>query len=136
MRFLPCQLVLSVSVTLFSLTAQGVSITDVRIAFEQKEEHVLVREMLTLKPEVESYQGETPYVVPLPAGARRAQVMEENGERGVAVSGKSVSVTVPKEGRVVQLMFELPVLNGVVALDQQFKSKVVLAHAAFVGFQP
>ena len=68
-------------VSFMSDTALAVSIEDLRIAFEEKKGHVLVREMVALMPgEQDTGEGDPDFEIPLPAGAKRAQVVEQDGE--------------------------------------------------------
>jgi hypothetical protein len=131
MRGFPIVLAAALSI-FFPRAASAVTVKDLRIAFEQRGDHLFVREMLTLEADEGDDAAKKPYEVPLPTGARRARIATGQGEAPVPVSEKRIVIEVPKTGRVIQIMCELPVLDGVVALDQRFKSGVKLAHAALI----
>ena len=100
--------------------AEGVTIQDVRIAFEPQKDRVRVRQMIALMPE-DSDSG--PYGIPLPVGARETTIGHQDGLPEIALLGKTVSVPtpLPEEGRVVQLIYHLPILDGIVALARELE---------------
>ena len=114
--------------------ALAAKIQDVRIAFEHRKDAVAVQQVVTLAPD-EKDTKDAPFTFPLPTGARDAIAGGEDGEPDISIEDNRVSVPgpIPEEGREVRLAYRLPILDGVVALDQDLRMEIPVAHAAFVA---
>ncbi len=121
-------------VTMLPERVFAAEIQDVRIVFEHRKEAVAVRQVVTVAPG-EKEEENIPFTIPLPVGAREVFVGQEDGQPTVTVENQRVVVPGPvsEEGRGVQIAYRLPILDGIVALDQNFRTEIPVAHAAFVA---
>lgn len=115
-------------------TLLAADIQDVRIAFEHRKDAVAVQQVVTVTPGAKDAK-DVPFTFPLPMGARDAIAGEEDGEPDIAIENHRVVVPgpIPEEGLEVRLAYRLPILDGVVALDQDLRVEIPVAHAAFVA---
>ena len=112
-----------------------VRISNIRVAFEQRDGSFFVREMVSLIPEEGEHDTAASLVIPFPRNAQEAFLSEEHDAAGLTVleNGIRVEGRLPEQGRGVAFMYTLPAQNGGVSFEQRFDRTVHLAHIAFVG---
>jgi hypothetical protein len=119
------------------LVADEAAISDVRVAFEPKGETAIVRQLIVVTGAAGADANPGEIRIPLPAGAENPSFATDRLHDDMVLEGRVVVVkgAIPKEGRQIPLVFELPIHDGVLHFDQTLESPIALAHVAFVGKQ-
>lgn len=114
--------------------AQGVSIKDVRIAFERNDDNLVVKELMTLSLEPAPAERPPTIEIPYPQHAAGVQLAESSKRDGVSLGPRTVTIrTESVENKLsLGISFLLPIKRGIVAFDQTLGVPVTLAHAALL----
>ncbi len=110
--------------------------SDVRIATEKKNENLLVREMLVLKPVGEKdFSNPEGIFVTLPNNAFDIALAEGVLSEQITITQNAILIEgpIPVSGRQAAVMFLVPINNGVALISRSLGTKAELVHAAYVG---
>ena len=116
-------------VTAFSMPPKT-TVQHVRTVLERSEDHIVATQFLRLVGTGEDGKGsQNQFKIPLPQGAKGPRFPGEESN-ALAVDGSSVVVkgAIPLQGRSVTYVFDMPIENERMILEQHFQSEVLSAQ--------